>query len=153
MRGEGVREGHSDAGWGRQKARRQCQRRREGGPRPGRHTGSRNARRVFLAPGAGHCVVPYPTSHLIWAHPEVAGGPWGVFSSPVRYVCVGPGCVWTEGPVFCFSVATVLKGVDPRPTRLSSECVLSQKPFRKRSFLWNVSPGSLGACLIKLHLS
>lgn len=48
-------------------------------------------------------------------------------------VC-GGGCVWTGELVFCFSVPTALKGVDPRPPRLSSECVLSQKPFHKRSF-------------------
>lgn len=94
--------------------------------------GSRNTRRVLLEPGAGLCVAPYPTSHLIWGPTlEVAGGSWGVFSSPVRW---GGGCVWTGERVFCFSVPTASKGVDPRPPTLSSECVLSQKPSHTRSF-------------------
>lgn len=57
------------------------------------------------------------------APPWIAGGSWGVFSSPVRW---GGQCVWTGELFFC---SNCLEVGDPRPPRLSSECVLSQNPF------------------------
>lgn len=80
----------------------------------------------------------YLSPHL-GPHLEVAGGPWGVFNSPVRCVC-GEGMCVDGRTGFLFFCSNCLKGCGPQATQtefrvcfiteaLPQEIILSTRPL------------------------